>query len=274
MSTQVMEQRSELKQSMPRSQGRRGSTGEISRTAVAREVQDKFVELLEEQLTNTGGLALKQSLKLRNLLDHHTRQFRSQRASMDLVEDDDDEQLFCSNFLLDLSRLQRKLSDVTLKELEEVERKRNEERHPSRRCSDTIIKVNAWHQHQTLKQAVEISQMTPARDWFSSVYKCDPRYQIMKFFDEVAREGGKVPMEEQTDGSSLVKAFSKASVFTVWRPTSIEAIRNMMLGYVSSNPVVCFCLLSFFSLDIFCSLRPKCCLRQRARHQRQVCQTW
>jgi hypothetical protein len=81
------------------------------------------------------------------------------------------------------------------------------------------------------------------------------------FFDEVAKEGGNVPMDENMKASPLPDLFSKAryvhlaclllccleghshsesfrlnylqilsSVFTVWRPTSDEAIKNMMLG--------------------------------------------
>ena len=57
----------------------------------------------------------------------------------------------------------------------------------------------------------------------------------MKFFDEVAREGGDVPLDEDLAASPLAHLFNKASVFTVWRPTSDEAIKNMMLGVATGK---------------------------------------
>jgi len=57
----------------------------------------------------------------------------------------------------------------------------------------------------------------------------------MKFFDEVAREGGETSMDEDLATPVLANLFNKASVFTVWRPTSDEAIKNMMLGVASGK---------------------------------------
>eukprot|EP00567_Pseudictyota_dubia_P012368 CAMPEP_0197444196 /NCGR_PEP_ID=MMETSP1175-20131217/9732_1 /TAXON_ID=1003142 /ORGANISM="Triceratium dubium, Strain CCMP147" /LENGTH=622 /DNA_ID=CAMNT_0042974939 /DNA_START=63 /DNA_END=1931 /DNA_ORIENTATION=- len=70
-------------------------------------------------------------------------------------------------------------------------------------------------------------------EWASSFRRSDPRYQILRFFNDVAQEGAD---NIETDGinpelrSPLLKAFSRASVFTVWRPTSDDAIRKMMTG--------------------------------------------
>ena len=75
-----------------------------------------------------------------------------------------------------------------------------------------------------------MAERTPEQEWASSFYRCDPRWQIMRFFDEVAREGGEASMDENLAASPLASLFKKANVFTVWRPTSDEAIRNMMLG--------------------------------------------
>lgn len=58
---------------------------------------------------------------------------------------------------------------------------------------------------------------------------------VMKFFDEVAREGGEAPMDENLAASPLACLFNKANVFTVWRPTSDEAIKNMMLGIATGK---------------------------------------
>eukprot|EP00956_Cyclotella_meneghiniana_P042373 scaffold248438_cov104-Cyclotella_meneghiniana.AAC.4 len=72
-------------------------------------------------------------------------------------------------------------------------------------------------------------------DWLSSFYRCDPRWQILKFFNEVAREGGVANEEENVALSPLAQLFDKARVFTVWRPTSDEAIKNMMLGIATGK---------------------------------------
>lgn len=58
---------------------------------------------------------------------------------------------------------------------------------------------------------------------------------VMKFFDEVAREGGEANLEEELKASPLANLFDKASVFTVWRPTSDEAIKNMMKGVATGK---------------------------------------
>jgi len=76
--------------------------------------------------------------------------------------------------------------------------------------------------------------ITPHHDhrgvrWLSSFYRNDPRWQIMKYFDEVAMKGR--PGRRGTvfnPNSTLLR--KKANIFTVWRPTSLEAIKNMMLG--------------------------------------------
>ena len=51
----------------------------------------------------------------------------------------------------------------------------------------------------------------------------------MKFFDEVAMDGGETALDEDVGRDVLADLF-KAGVFTVWRPTSDEAIKNTMLG--------------------------------------------
>lgn len=100
---------------------------------------------------------------------------------------------------------------------------------------------------------MRLANRTPEMDWLSSFYRRDPRWQIMKFFNEVSREvravidmdillliswtdanvsslqGGVDKIDEEV-ASPLAQLFDKARVFTVWRPTSDEAIKNMMLG--------------------------------------------
>jgi hypothetical protein len=152
---------------------------------LSRGAQNQSIKLFEQQLaleTKWQGTRNK-SAKLQSLLADHSRQYQ---ASMNLDREDSEEDLFASDFLLDLRKSQRRFSDITRKELEEMERRRNEERPSERRCSDHTVKVNAWHQYQVIKQAMVIAHMTPAKEWMSSIKQCDPRYQIMKFFDEVS----------------------------------------------------------------------------------------
>ena len=69
--------------------------------------------------------------------------------------------------------------------------------------------------------------------WMSTFRKTDPRYQILKFFTEVSQRGADNIEETGLHAgtiAALAKYFYRASVFTVWRPTSFEAIKKMMLG--------------------------------------------
>mmetsp|Transcript_36301 Transcript_36301/g.48043 ORF Transcript_36301/g.48043 Transcript_36301/m.48043 type:complete len:689 (+) Transcript_36301:61-2127(+) len=72
------------------------------------------------------------------------------------------------------------------------------------------------------------------RDWAKSFVQLDPRHQILNFFRDVAQEGtdaieltGELRPELF---SPLRRFFQRSSVFSVWRPTSLEAIQKMMLG--------------------------------------------
>ena len=110
-------------------------------------------------------------------------------------------------------------------------------------------------------------------DWLSSFRRSDPRFKILRFFNDVAQDGadniekqglnvsvhgslsvsvhgksntngvsrGSSAMERAKSTSNMKQApqisspllaaiFSRASVFSVWRPTSLDAIRYMMLG--------------------------------------------
>jgi hypothetical protein len=72
---------------------------------------------------------------------------------------------------------------------------------------------------------------TRIKDWVKNFRRSDPRYQILHFFNDVAQVGTN-NMETTFNpilASPLLRAFYRASVFTVWRPTSFDAIRRMML---------------------------------------------
>eukprot|EP00574_Skeletonema_japonicum_P000848 CAMPEP_0201739446 /NCGR_PEP_ID=MMETSP0593-20130828/45785_1 /ASSEMBLY_ACC=CAM_ASM_000672 /TAXON_ID=267983 /ORGANISM="Skeletonema japonicum, Strain CCMP2506" /LENGTH=588 /DNA_ID=CAMNT_0048233717 /DNA_START=102 /DNA_END=1865 /DNA_ORIENTATION=- len=73
-------------------------------------------------------------------------------------------------------------------------------------------------------------------NWLKSFYRLDPRWQICNFFDDLAYEGVNGIDEEgriQNSGlnlPSIMRAFSRVGVFSVWRPTSNEAIHRMITG--------------------------------------------
>ena len=155
-----------------------------------------------------------------NLIDLHIAQFRATTKITDNEEYDDFDEVD---------------ANAPLEDFENQEAQRNQERRHSRRVSANTMKINAWQQKYSLKKALELAERTPEMEWLSSFYRCDPRWNIMKFFDEVAREGGEAPMDENLAASPLANLFNKASVFTVWRPTSGEAIKNMMLGIATGK---------------------------------------
>jgi len=102
--------------------------------------------------------------------------------------------------------------------------------------------IELWHQKYDSKKALELAERSARIVWLSSFYRYDPRWQILTFFNEVARDGGIAAMDENfrsscrnLGASSLTKSFSKANIFTVWRPTSNEAIKNMMLGIATGK---------------------------------------
>ena len=73
---------------------------------------------------------------------------------------------------------------------------------------------------------------TPAKRWMSSFARSDPRWQIMRYFHEVSQEGAALDSLSGSNFSDdpLLQVFCKASVFTVWRPTRVDAIRRMVMG--------------------------------------------
>ncbi len=68
--------------------------------------------------------------------------------------------------------------------------------------------------------------------WFKSFQLLDPRFQILIYFDEVARQGGPLddPLAPPLHSFDLMRGFAKSTAFTVWRPTSLTAMRRMMMG--------------------------------------------
>lgn len=71
-----------------------------------------------------------------------------------------------------------------------------------------------------------------------SFYHLDPRWQILTFFNDLALEGtdnlestgGIINADKKLQIPLMLRVFARAGVFSVWRPTSNEAIRYMMTG--------------------------------------------
>jgi hypothetical protein len=71
------------------------------------------------------------------------------------------------------------------------------------------------------------------RKWTSEFRRSDPRYRILEFFTDVSQLGADAIEEKGIDLLQirpLLRFLFRASVFTVWRPTSYDAIKKMMLG--------------------------------------------
>eukprot|EP00577_Skeletonema_sp_RCC1716_P002534 CAMPEP_0113381314 /NCGR_PEP_ID=MMETSP0013_2-20120614/5229_1 /TAXON_ID=2843 ORGANISM="Skeletonema costatum, Strain 1716" /NCGR_SAMPLE_ID=MMETSP0013_2 /ASSEMBLY_ACC=CAM_ASM_000158 /LENGTH=945 /DNA_ID=CAMNT_0000263719 /DNA_START=15 /DNA_END=2852 /DNA_ORIENTATION=+ /assembly_acc=CAM_ASM_000158 len=83
------------------------------------------------------------------------------------------------------------------------------------------------------KLPLDCNQRTKLK-WLKSFYRLDPRWQICNFFDDLAHEGLEgIDESGRIQLSSLpfiMRAFSRVGVFSVWRPTSNEAIRRMITG--------------------------------------------
>jgi hypothetical protein len=101
------------------------------------------------------------------------------------------------------------------------------------------VKDRIRREMKNFKKSIFNSNMAPeimqARktDWFSSFLRLDPRWQIMTFFNDVARAGVEKIETKGLDKmalSPLLRMFSRAHVVSIWRPTSTISIRRMMMG--------------------------------------------
>jgi hypothetical protein len=71
--------------------------------------------------------------------------------------------------------------------------------------------------------------------WLSSFRRLDPRYKILSFFQTVAEQGvDKIvrasSMKNLKEAPAILSWLNRASAFSVWRPTSRDAIHKMMSG--------------------------------------------
>lgn len=121
----------------------RGDATAIHRSVIRRESYEQSLEKLKDSVTKGNST---NSDKMGEVMNKHLEQFKNSVGESEYDED----------FLLDIASMDQSISELntnlTLDVLEEMERKRNLERAPSRRVRGTIIKVNAWHQKNTLKE--------------------------------------------------------------------------------------------------------------------------
>ncbi|GFH47786.1 hypothetical protein CTEN210_04261 [Chaetoceros tenuissimus] len=91
-----------------------------------------------------------------------------------------------------------------------------------------IISSHGLYKEQDLQQ--DILKGLKRREWLESLVALDPRRQIHLYFTEVARAGG--PLQDPLTKApvSIIRGFRRASSFSVWRPTSLDAIQLMMTG--------------------------------------------
>jgi len=87
-----------------------------------------------------------------------------------------------------------------------------------------------------MESANFLDWMTQAKcqEWLKSLSRRDPRANIKSFFDDLARDGADNIEEENGFQpellSPLLSMFQRSSVFSVWRPTSVDSIHKMMTG--------------------------------------------
>jgi hypothetical protein len=83
-------------------------------------------------------------------------------------------------------------------------------------------------------ELMEIVRAERVKEWASRFRRSDPRHQIMTYFDDVATLGiNQITEQGVVDSdkiSPILKMFARSAVFTVWRPTSLDSIKKMMLG--------------------------------------------
>ena len=100
--------------------------------------------------------------------------------------------------------------------------------------------------NDSLHKSMHVSAMSIASGikremiWLSSFRRLDPRYKILSFFQTVAEQGvDKVvkasSMKSLKEAPAILSWLNRASAFSVWRPTSRDAIHKMMSGQATGK---------------------------------------
>lgn len=108
-------------------------------------------------------------------------------------------------------------------------------------CASTVRRVNLNATELTMglnddsADFLELVHKSRRRDWLKSLSLRDPRFCIKTFFDDIASDGVD-SIEDRKDFhpellSPVVSMFQRSSVFSIWRPTSMDSIRKMMKGH-------------------------------------------
>ena len=113
--------------------------------------------------------------------------------------------------------------------------------HPSSYALQTSVRAR---KSITWKSMISVTGGCDRRsklNWLKSFYHLDPRWQICNFFGDLAYEGvGGIDETGRIQRSglnlpSIMRAFTRVGVFSVWRPTSNESIRRMMTGLIQAK---------------------------------------
>mmetsp|Transcript_20836 Transcript_20836/g.48927 ORF Transcript_20836/g.48927 Transcript_20836/m.48927 type:complete len:859 (-) Transcript_20836:58-2634(-) len=95
------------------------------------------------------------------------------------------------------------------------------------------VTANSTSLKEDSQDIFELMSAECRMEWMRSFRDLDPRFQILNFFNELSIEG--VDNFELKDGSTdirhipmVLRYFARAGMFTVWRPTSKDAIRHMI----------------------------------------------
>mmetsp|Transcript_30309 Transcript_30309/g.65445 ORF Transcript_30309/g.65445 Transcript_30309/m.65445 type:complete len:824 (-) Transcript_30309:403-2874(-) len=102
----------------------------------------------------------------------------------------------------------------------------------SRRCAITNNSISDG----IAREMSNLEVSTRGQDWIRSFRDLDPRFQILNFFNDLSLDGVE-HFESQgcrTKGAEnvpkLLRIFIKSGIFSVWRPTSPDAIAKMITG--------------------------------------------
>lgn len=80
------------------------------------------------------------------------------------------------------------------------------------------------------RRSLMIQKYIRRKRWMDSVLMLDPRFQIHSYFLEVARNAGPLKDPLTQPPIEIIRQWRRASSFSVWRPTSFDAISLMIRG--------------------------------------------
>mmetsp|Transcript_23261 Transcript_23261/g.56126 ORF Transcript_23261/g.56126 Transcript_23261/m.56126 type:complete len:219 (-) Transcript_23261:1321-1977(-) len=90
---------------------------------------------------------------------------------------------------------------------------------------DTSKHPARYGQHDVLGKPSPPKIVGNMQQWATSLKRLDPRWQIRKFFNDISVFGRVLNDIHQSD-----HLFEGTAIFSVWRPTSADAIAKMMRG--------------------------------------------